>query len=209
MKPVVDHLVYVASDLELGVNALAELLGARAAPGGKHVGLGTHNALLGLGEGTYIEVIAPDPDQPHRERPLPFGLATVREPGLATFAVRTTEIDALVSASREAGYDPGTPMDMSRSRPDGVILKWRLAFHEQMPGGGVIPFVIDWGDTPHPSAGLPQAGTLAGLRAQHPDPDSVLPSLAALQFDMDLAHGSAPAVIATIEATGGRRIELS
>lgn len=209
MKPVVDHLVYVAPDLEMGVNALAELLGARAAPGGKHVGLGTHNALLGLGEGTYIEVIAPDPDQPKPERPLPFGLASVREPRLATFAVRTTDIDALVAASRKAGYDPGTPIDMSRTRPDGVTLQWRLAFHEQMPGGGVIPFVIDWGNTPHPSAGLPQAGTLVGLRAQHPEPESVLPSLAALGFEMDVAHGSAPAFVATIEATGGHRIELS
>lgn len=143
MKPVVDHLVYAAPDLEMGVNALAELLGARAAPGGKHIGLGTHNALLGLGEVTYIEVIAPDPEQPKPERPLPFGLATVHEPRLATFAVRTKDIDALVASARKAGYDPGAVIDMSRARPDGVTLKWRLAFHEQMPGGGVIPFVID------------------------------------------------------------------
>ena len=208
MKPVVDHLVYAAPDLEMGVNALAELLGARATPGGKHVGLGTHNALLGLGEGTYIEIIAPDPEQPRPERPLPFGLASVRAPRLATFAVRTTDIDALVASSRDAGYDPGAPIDMSRTRPDGVVLKWRLAYHLEMPAGGVIPFVIDWGDTPHPSAGLPNGGKLIELRAQHPDPDSVRSSLAALGFEMEVVDGSSPQLTATIDAGGGRRVDL-
>lgn len=207
MKPVVDHLVYAAPDLEMGVNALAELLGARAAPGGKHVGLGTHNALLGLGEGTYIEVIAPDSEQPKPERPLPFGLATIREPRLSTFAIRTTDIDAVVASARNAGYDPGTPIDMSRTRPDGVTLKWRLAFHEQMPGGGVIPFVIDWGETLHPSAGLPQAGRLVALRAEHPDAESARGPLAALGFEMEVAGANAPALRATIELAG-RTVDL-
>lgn len=207
MKPVVDHLVYAAPDLEMGVNALAELLGARATPGGKHVGLGTHNALLGLGENTYIEVIAPDPDQPKPGRPLPFGLAGIREPRLVTFAVRTTEIDALVASARAASYDPGTVLDMSRTRPDGVTLRWRLTFHETMPAGGVIPFVIDWGDTPHPSAGLPQGGTLLSLRGEHTSAEDVRPHLAALAFEMDVTDASHAAVIATIES-GGRSIQL-
>ena len=34
--------------------AVAERLGVRAAPGGKPPGLGTHSALLALGESTYI-----------------------------------------------------------------------------------------------------------------------------------------------------------
>lgn len=202
MKPVVDHLVYAAPSLDEGVAAIERLLGVRPAPGGKHVGLGTHNALLGLGQGAYIEIIAPDPEQPAPSRPLPFGLASIREPRLATFAVRTTDIDALVGAARQAGYDPGPVIDMSRTRPDGTVLRWRLALHEQMPGNGLIPFVIDWGDTLHPSAGLPQAGELTGLRGQHPKPPPVQAALKALGFEMEVATADEPLLTATVERKG-------
>ena len=42
--PQVDHLVFACPDLEQGVEQIADLLGVRATPGGRHEGLGTHNA---------------------------------------------------------------------------------------------------------------------------------------------------------------------
>lgn len=208
MKPVVDHLVYAAPDLGRGVDSIERLIGVRPAPGGKHVGLGTHNALLGLEDGAYIEIIAPDPEQPAPSRPLPFGLPSLHEPRLVTFAIRTVNINALVAAARDAGYDPGPVLDMSRQRPDGFVLQWRLAFHEEMPAGGVVPFVIDWGDTPHPSAELPRAGALVGLRAQHPDPATVQTALQALGFQMEVSRGELPRLMATIDRDG-RRTDLA
>jgi hypothetical protein len=43
----IDHLVYATPDIEATVDELAERLGVRATPGGRHRGLGTWNALLG------------------------------------------------------------------------------------------------------------------------------------------------------------------
>ena len=44
-----DHLVVVAPDLRQGCDWVEERLGVRPQPGGKHVAMGTHNALLSLG----------------------------------------------------------------------------------------------------------------------------------------------------------------
>ena len=46
----IDHLIYGAPDLEMGMATVEALLGVRPALGGKHIGIGTHNALAALGE---------------------------------------------------------------------------------------------------------------------------------------------------------------
>jgi Glyoxalase-like domain len=47
----VDHLIYAVPDLAAAVADLEGRFGVRAQAGGKHIGLGTHNALLALGPG--------------------------------------------------------------------------------------------------------------------------------------------------------------
>src|SRR5690348_15816066 len=103
----VDHLVYGVEDLEAGVAELAERLGVRAAAGGKHVGRGTHNALLGLGAGAYLEVIAVDPEQPRPAGALPFGLEGHRLPRLVGWASRTSDIERQRAEAIARGHDPG------------------------------------------------------------------------------------------------------
>ncbi len=34
---------------------------------------------------------------------------------------------------------------------------------------GIVPFLIDWGDTPHPSQNAVQGLALTGFRAEHPE----------------------------------------
>lgn len=195
-----DHLVYATPDVGRSIDQLESLLGVRAGFGGQHPGAGTHNALLSFGEGSYLEIIGPDPTQePPEDRPMPFGIDTLVAPRLVTWAVKAPNIAARVARAREQGYDPGTPAAMSRQRPDGVRLGWMLTRAPVQVGDGLVPFLIDWGETPHPSESAPGGCRLVSLRGEHPQPDVVLAALAAIGAELKVEQGPEPALLATIE----------
>ena len=202
-----DHLVYAAPDLEGAVVRLADDLGVRAAPGGKHTGTGTHNALLALGGGAYLEVIAPDPAQPPPEGPRPFGLDVLTRPRLVTWAMKAPDIEKRVERARARGLDLGNVIALSRDLPDGGQLHWRLSLATRLIGEGLVPFLIDWGDSPHPSDSAPQGCTLLALRAEHPRPELIRSLLTALDEGLPVAEGRAPALVATLQTPNGE-IEL-
>jgi hypothetical protein len=202
-----DHLVYAAPHLGRAVDELAARTGVRPTPGGRHVGLGTHNALLALEADRYLEIIAPDREQPPPAMPRPFGLDALTTARLLTWALKAPGIDAHVAAARAAAYDPGMVMSMNRARPDGVHLTWRLTLTPRLPGDGLVPFLIDWGTTPHPAASAAAGCVLIELRAEHPEPAIIRPLLKALNIELPLATAAAPALVATL-ATPRGRVEL-
>ena len=62
LRSVIDHLVVTACSREAGSAWIAERLGVAPRLGGEHAKMGTHNALVRLGETIYLEVIAVNPD---------------------------------------------------------------------------------------------------------------------------------------------------
>jgi hypothetical protein len=196
--PALDHLVYAAPDLTAAVADVARRTGVEPVPGGPHPGLGTRNFLLGLGGSAYLEIIGPDPDQADPDTPRPFGVDDLTAPALVGWAVATSDIDKSVARARAAGHDPGPVRDMSRRRPDGVLLRWRLT----APLPGLVPFLIDWGDTPHPAADLPVV-PLASFEAVHPDPDGLRAELDALGVELTVREGSREALIARLRGPDG------
>lgn len=202
VPPVLDHLIYRTPDLEAAIEELAKLLGVRPAMGGRHPGRGTWNALLSLGERWYLELIAPDPEQDEPPRPnSPFG-APGGEARLNTWAIRPPDIEATAARALEGGVDLGPVQPMSRQTAEGGLLEWRLTIGLR-PDHGLVPFLIDWGETPHPAANTPAGCTLLGLRAEHEEPDLVRPALAALDLDLAISQGAAPVLIATIDTPKG------
>ena len=199
----VDHLVYAVADLDAGIAEIERLLGVKAAPGGKHTGRGTHNALLSLGGGSYLEIIAPDPEQPAPAAPRPFGLDRLREPRLVTWAVRVPDVEKRVEEARKAGYDPGAVLPMSRKLPDGEELRWRLAVNAEPAGDGIVPFLIQWEPGKHPSESAPGGVHLTDLQAEHPRPDEVKAILEAIGAELTVTESARPALIATIEGPRG------
>lgn len=190
MSVEIDHLVVRAPSLEVGVEAVERRTGVRAAAGGAHPGMGTHNALISLGPTAYLEIIAPDPAQPLPPGGRPFGVSDTGGVELVNFAVHPTggaDIDSVVEAARAIGHDLGPIAAMSRRRPDGRELEWRLTFP---PGSGAdlaTPFVIDWGATPIPARSSPSGCSLVELSVRHPAPESLVELFAAIGLDIDVA----------------------
>lgn len=195
---VLDHLVYAGPNLAEAVDEFERLTGIRAEPGGPHLGRGTANHLVSFGPGTsYLEIIGPDPDQPESTEPRSFGIDGLSGPKLVTFAIRPSEnetFEAVVSTIRSAGFNPGPIRAMQRTRPDGVELNWQLTSQRllddgNLPDGGLVPFVIDWGSTPHPSESATPGLAMTAMRVAGGETTAILELYNRLGLDIQVDRG--------------------
>jgi len=169
-----DHLVVGAQTLDEGARYIADLLGVFPVKGGVHPHMGTHNMLLSLGGSVYLEVIAINPDGDPPEHPRWFSLdnQTVRQaleqgPRLLTWVARTLDISGL---NRLEPYSACEVREMSRGD-----LRWLFAFTAdgECPGDGLLPHVIEWRGSAHPTDVLPASGChFTALRGHFDDSDS-------------------------------------
>ena len=205
--PRVDHLVYATPDLQAGIDAIEKIVGVRATSGGQHPGLGTRNALVGLGAATYLEIIGPDPEQPKPSGPRRFGIDELRSPRLLTWVAKGTDLESLFARARQNGIPLGAVTPGSRRRPDGVVLSWRYTDPNAVIADRLVPYFIDWGNSPHPAATAAKGATLVGLRAEHPDAGPVGKMLTQLGLDLPVTAGPKASLVATIAGPKGR-VEL-
>jgi hypothetical protein len=200
----IDHLVYAVPDLERGIDEVEALLGVRASAGGRHQGRGTHNALLALGAHSYLEIIALDPEQRAIPGPLWFNADRITIPRLVTWAANAAGLENVVQQARQRGIDVGQVIPGKRLRTDGIELRWRYTDPLRRLADGIVPFFIDWGDSPHPAQSAAQGASLVALRAEHPPPERVQNMLQAFSLDLPVSQGKQAALIATIESARGR-----
>lgn len=188
----IDHLVLACATLESGIAWAERTLGVRPEIGGRHPQWGTHNALLSLGEGCYLELLAPDPAAPEPRAGVgPFGLDVVcagdapgapyATPRLSAWMVRVPlgGLEAACDAMCAAGVECGAIREGARTRPDGSELRWRLTVPPQPLLGGAAPWPIEWSGAEHPSRSAPAGCRLSWLEVMHPDPARVRAALGA------------------------------
>lgn len=167
-----DHLLLGVPVLEQGIAWVAERTGIQAARGGQHPGMGTHNALLSLGQKQYLEIIAPDPTQTTLASPFAF-LQTVTAPRLLTWAAATNDIERVARQARVAGLALDGPHTGARRRPDGQTLCWQTLFLKS-DFSLLIPFFIEWDVlSQHPSENAPGGCTLHSFTLAHPQPEGL------------------------------------
>lgn len=193
----IDHLVVTSGTLRSGIEFIEDNLHVQMQPGGQHVRMGTHNAVLKLGAGLYLEVIAVDPTLPPPERPRWFNLdslTTDREPLLATWVARTeslNEIHEILTVS------PGTTESMERGH-----WRWKITIPAdgKMPLGGAFPSFIQWETSDHPSDRMPNSGLTLQQLEIHCDHADLL------RTNLQLAKLNGPVVVN--ESTPDQRVVL-
>lgn len=151
-------------------------------------------------------IVAPDPDQPPPKEPRPF-FKGLTESQLVRWFINSRDITRIRDEAVSKGVPYGEVKPGSRQRPDGVQVSWQFTDPAKPVADGVVPFIIDWGDTPHPSQSAAKGATLISLRAEHPDPREAKRLLLALALKVPVKKAKRPALIATIEGPRGR-VEL-
>ncbi len=197
-----DHLVITATDLAQGAAEVEAALGVPLDPGGRHASMGTHNRLLSLGPGLYLEVIAPDPAAGPPRQPRWFDLDRFAGPARLThWAARTGDLDAALAVA-----PPGTGRIHALSRGD---FRWRVAIPEngRHPFGGGFPLLIEWEGSAHPADRLTDRGCrLERLMLRHPEAAALSAALAALDDPRLSVEAGPPGLTARIATPGGTRL---
>lgn len=160
-----DHLAVAGETLEAASAHIESTLGVSLQDGGKHEVFGTHNRLLGLRDGLYLEAIAIDPQAAKVERTRWFDLDRFSGgPRLTNWICRVSDIEASL-AMHSVGA--GQPIDLTRG-----ALRWQMAVpsNGRLPFDNMFPALIQWHGDLHPAQMLQDSGCrLRRLVVFHPD----------------------------------------
>lgn len=203
IEPCLDHIVVATPYLDDLVRSFHDRTGVEPALGGRHESRGTRNHLVSLGDKAYLELIGPD--DPNASGPLPavFGIDHLTGPRVAAWKVRSSDLETTVATARSHGYDPGDVGPLSRRTPDGTLLQWRLTQNPPTDFDGLVPGLIDWQDSPHPTAAdLPEM-RLVALVGQHPQAGAVRDALYALSVELEVGEGDAAGLDVTLATPHG------
>ena len=193
-NPVIDHFLLYCDDLNEAIDKIEELTGVRPVVGGKHVGKGTHNAIVSLTDESntklqpmYLELIAKDPEQTEfndKEPVFSFTKHSSLKGKLLHWAAATPqneltdwvdEVNSNAAWTSRGWPELKAPFDMERKTPDNKTIKWSLALpasRRPLPGSGLLPFLLDWKDTieqgVHPGQTGPKGIVLKSVILRHP-----------------------------------------
>lgn len=196
-----DHIAITAPSLGAGRAYVEETLGLTLQRGGRHERYGTHNMLLGLEDGLYLEVIAIDPDAPPPPDPRWFDLdRRSARPQLGAWVCRTSDLSACIARFPHAGQAQSV---------ERAHLVWEMAVpsNGQLPYHNCFPAIMTWVSTAHPAAALhPSHCRLTALVIRHPHAAALQAELKGYLSDDRLQFETGPQGIQALIDTPNRGV---
>jgi len=194
-----DHIAVGCTDLSEGTEWVEQALGVSLVAGGEHARFGTHNTLLGLADGLYLEVIAKNPNAPATGRPTWFDLDRFTgPPRLSNWICAADHLNDVPSFAGEVN---------ALTRDD---LTWQITVPDDgsLPFDGGFPTMIAWGDgVAHPSRKLPASGVrLLEWQVIHPQAPHLRASVPINDTRVRFTVGEKVGFKATFETPNGTRV---
>jgi Glyoxalase-like domain len=148
-----DHVVYAVRDLDAAAVRFREEFGLDSSVGGRHEGWGTANRIVPLGD-QYLELVGVvDRDE---ARANAFGRSVLERAGAGgawlLICVATDDVEAV---AERLGLEVS---EGARERPDGELLRWRMAGLGDPRREPWMPFFITWDVPPELHPGRDRAG---------------------------------------------------
>ena len=188
-----DHVIIRTGILRQGIAEFARVTGVTPSFGGKHPGRGTQNALVSLGQGRYLELLAPVVDSSAAGPLLVEG-----------WALHTDQLDSLADFLRAHGQKASAASPGSRRLPNGSVLEWTTA--GMLDSGYIVaPFFIQWGrGSAHPSSTSPSGCTLERFTVTDTPPYRTIDLLETIAVDVSTRRGSRPGFLLVLLCPKGR-----
>jgi hypothetical protein len=157
----IDHVIVGVADLDRGMNQFEQLTGVRPVIGGDNPARSSRNALVSLGNGRYLELVAPRSDaSPSADIDVLRRLKDLTPLG---WVVSTRQPEVTVRHLKQLGYGISDPLPGSRVKPDGTRVKW-VRFRITKPELAQAPVLINWDSlSVHPSIDSPAGCELTNL----------------------------------------------
>lgn len=210
-----DHIAIAADNLAQGVAFIEQKFNVKIPFGGTHDQMGTHNHLMQIGEGIFLELIAINPnakppeapqkrwfnlDDPHLQQQLKHS------PKLVTWIARTPHINA---ETTKLNTNIGDIHHVSRGS-----LNWQITIAQngKLAENGLFPTLIQWQNNQTPASHMADLGIkLKSFTLTHPQPESLTKLLKqyqpSTQFKLNIQHGSYN-LTATFTNAQGKIIKL-
>lgn len=183
-----DHLTVVAPNLAEGMAHVRACLDLDVPFGQRHGYMGSWNHLLQLGDGTYLEIVALDPEAAPPGRARWFGLDDQRQlrrdwdagRRLRGWVARTVSIDAVLATH---GRIFGEKVALPWADPS---FDFAIPPDGSLPLGGAAPSLIDRRGKPRSMATVADLGArLESFALEHPDAAAI----SALYREIGIAGG--------------------
>jgi len=154
----IDHVVYAVPDLDQAAVRFREDFGLDSTEGGRHERWGTANRIVPLGD-QYLELVAAIDGSKAAGTAFGGGVLerAVRGGGWFTIAVVADDLEEVAS---RLGLETAAG---SRTRPDGEVVRWRMAGLDEPRREPWMPFFLVWDVSDELYPGRARAGH--GVRA--------------------------------------------
>ena len=146
MKRQIDHIVYCVSDLKAAVDYFESLLGIRPIIGGSHQSKGTKNALLNLGNQSYLEILSIDEENVNFTGNRWMGIDLIDGPKITRWSIKSKNLEEDSRILNDYSSALSHISKGSRMTRKGDLLSWKMILPASSPEVEIMPFMTDWSD---------------------------------------------------------------